>query len=163
MTDAPIPRRSASTPIAASIGLVSAALFLFRDYYEIAMEHMSEGLFTTEQVFGLFVAAALVVSSIATLIAFPERLQVDAEGLVSVRGVFGTVRRVRPKATIQTIMIRCRRVRSNNLNVIINDVWIDGSAGMKRLCRFSSEDRPRADALAARCAEVWGAKVVPWT
>lgn len=146
-----------------AIGFAIAGAVLFRDYHTRGMEHISEGLFTTEQVFGLVAALGLFVASIATLIAFPERLQVDAEGLVSIRGLFGTVRRVRPKATIETITVRCRQMRSNNLNVIVNDVWIEGSAGRKRLCRFSSEDSPRAKALADHCAEAWDAKVVPWS
>lgn len=162
MTSDAIPRPSASFPVLASIGLAVGGAIMFRDYYALAMEHMSEGLFTTEQVFGWVVALLLFVASVGTLFWFPERLEVAQEGLVSLRGVFGTKRRVRPKATIQTITIHTRQVRSNNLRVLVNDVWIDGSGGRKRLCRFSSKDSARADALAARCAELWEANVVPW-
>lgn len=156
-----IPRRSASFPVVVSIGLAVGGAIMFRDYYTLAMEHMSEGLFTTEQVFGWVVALLLFVASAVTLLWFPERLDVAPEGLVSIRGVFGT-RRVRPKASIQTVSIHTRQMRSNNLSVIVSDVWIDGSGGNKRLCRFSSEESDRAKALAARCAELWEAKVVPW-
>lgn len=155
-----IPRRSANFPIVMAIGFAIAGVVLFGDYYAIAMEHMSEGHFTTEQVFGLVAAVLLFVASVVTLLRFPERLEVAPEGLASVRGVLGTFRGVRSKATIQTITIHTRRVRSNNLSVVVSDVWIDGSGGRKRLCRL---ERPRADLLAKRCAEVWEAKVVPWS
>ncbi|MFK7999950.1 MAG: hypothetical protein AB8H86_10145 [Polyangiales bacterium] len=156
-----IPRRSASFPIVAAIALAIGGAFMFRDYYALAMEHMSEGLYTTEQVFGLVAGVLFFVASVVALLRFPERLEVEPEGLTSAYGVFGTLRRVRPKATIQTLSVHTRQVRSNNLNVIVSDVWIDGSAGNKRLCRFPSKES--ADALAARCAELWGAKVVPWS
>lgn len=145
-----------------AIGLAVAGLVFFRDYHESAMDHLSDGIFTSEQVFGLFGAALLMVASIGTLVAFPQQLSVETEGLLSVRGVFATLRRLRPKASIQTLTVHTRHLRSNNLQVTVHDVWIEGTGGRQRIRRFPSAERAEAEALVAHCAELWDAKVQPY-
>lgn len=139
-----------------------AGLVFFRDYYEVAMEHLSTGVYTSEQVFGLVGAALLVLACIGTLVAFPEQLRVEADGLRSVRGVFGRVQRLRPKASVQSLTVHSHGVTSGSYRVTVHDVWIDGSGGRKRLRRFPPAEGAEAKALAAHCAELWGAKVEPY-
>lgn len=160
MTAETIPPASNSFTILVAIVFVVTSVVLFKDNHVAAMEDLSGGIFT-DRVLAVVAAAALLASSVAVLLAFPERLQVVDEGLVSVRGVFRTSRSVRSKATIEVVMIEPRQLTSNGLAVSVRDVWIDGSSGRKRLCRYPAGGR--AEALAARCAEAWDAEVVPWS
>ncbi len=163
MTTAHIPRRSSRAAILVAICLAVGGVVVFGDYGAIAREDLSEGLFMSEPILGLVAAGVLLLSSVVALLAFPERLEVEGQGLVSVRGVFGTIRRVRPRETIESVTIHCHQVTSNGFNAIVNDVYIDGSAGRKRLCRFPAKGDPRAEELVAHCAESWDAEVVPWS
>lgn len=140
------------------LGLGVAAGIFYRDYAERAMEHINEGLFTTEQVFGLFGALALAIASVVVFIAFPERLYASTSGLTSVRGVLAKWSRTVDKERIEKVTVVPGFVRKAGKTLHYYDVYGHWGERSKRLRRFS--ERGEATARATAWSALWDAELV---